>query len=157
MQVAGTPFLGIGKVFVVGDSSTVNRDMLEELFNVDPDGEVRFFATIDAAVGACTANAGDVIYVMPGHTETVIKASGLDLDVAGITIIGIGTGSLRPTINFTTVVGADMDVVAANVTIQNILFTGGKDALTNPIHIAAADCKLIYFYLSKVFKVLSHL
>ena len=36
-----------------------------------------------------------------------------------------------------------MDVAAANITIKNILFTGGIDALTNPIHIAAADCKLI--------------
>lgn len=142
-QVIGQlPFTGSGKVFVVGDSGTANRDMLQEVFRVDPDGDVRFFATIDAAVGECTANAGDYIFVMPGHTETVTAASGLDLDVAGITIIGLGNGSDRPTINFTTAVGADMDVAAANITMDNFLFTGGIDALTNPIHIAAADCTL---------------
>ena len=27
------------------------------------------FATIDYAIGQCAANNGDVIYVMPGHTD----------------------------------------------------------------------------------------
>jgi hypothetical protein len=100
-------------------------------------------STIDAAVGLCTANKGDVIVVMPGHTETVTAAAGLDLDVAGITIVGLGSGSLRPTVNFTTATTADMDVDAANVTLINILFTGGVDALAGPIDINAADCALI--------------
>ena len=107
------------------------------------DGVPAVYITMDAAVGACTASEGDVIKVCAGHTETVTAASGLDLDVQGITIIGLGTGSDRATVNFTTAVSADMDVAAANITIKNILFTGGIDALTNPIHIAAADCKLI--------------
>jgi len=100
-------------------------------------------ATIDAAVGKCTANKTDVILALPGHTETVIAAAGLALNVAGIRIIGIGSGSDRPTVNFTTDVGADMDVDAANITIKNFLFTGGFDALTGPIDVNAADCKLI--------------
>lgn len=101
------------------------------------------FSTIDYAVGRCTANRGDVICVLPGHIETVSAAAGLDLDVAGITLIGFGSGSLRPTINFTTVVGADMDVDAANITMVNFLFTGGFDALTGPIDINAADFTMI--------------
>lgn len=100
-------------------------------------------STIDAAVGLCVANRGDRIVVLPGHVETVTAAAGLDLDVAGITLIGVGTGSLRPTINFTTAVGADMDVDAANITMVNFLFTGGIDALTGPIDINAADFTMI--------------
>lgn len=103
----------------------------------------RPFATIDYAVGRCTANKGDIIFVKPGHVETVTAAAGLDLDVAGIAIIGLGTGSLRPTVNFTTVVGADMDVDAANITVYNLLFTGGIDALTGPIDVNAADFAMI--------------
>ena len=103
------------------------------------------FTTIDYAVGKCTANNGDLIIVMPGHTETVTAAAGLDLDVAGITLIGVGNGSDRPTINFTTAVGADMDVDAANITMYNFLFTGGFDALTGPIDVNAADFQLINF------------
>ena len=101
------------------------------------------FTTIDYAVGKCTANNGDLIIVMPGHTETVTAAAGLDLDVAGITLIGVGNGSDRPTINFTTAVGADMDVDAANITMYNFLFTGGFDALTGPIDVNAADFQLL--------------
>lgn len=101
------------------------------------------FATIDYAVGRCTASRGDIIVVMPGHTETVTAAAGLDLDVAGIALVGLGSGELRPTINFTTAVGADMDVDAANITMVNFLFTGGIDALTGPIDINASDFKLI--------------
>jgi hypothetical protein len=102
----------------------------------------RPFSTIDYAVGRCTADKGDVIVVMPGHVETVTAAAGLDLDVAGITVFGLGSGSLRPQVNFTTAVGADMDIDAANVTVVNVLFTGGIDALTGPIDINAAGCTL---------------
>lgn len=101
------------------------------------------FATIDYAVGRCTASKGDVIFVKPGHTETVTAAGGLDLDVAGIAIIGLGAGDNRPKVNFTTAVGADMDVDAANVTVYNILFTGGIDALTGPIDVNASDFTLV--------------
>jgi hypothetical protein len=78
-------------------------------------------AGIDAAVGKCTANHGDVIWVAPGHNEGITAASAIDLDVAGITVIGLGTGSLKPTIDFDHadagfVIGAD------NVTVKNIRF-----------------------------------
>jgi len=103
----------------------------------------RPFASIDYAVGRCTANNGDVIFVKPGHTETVTAAAGLDLDVAGIAIVGLGAGSDRPTVNFTTATSADMDVDAANITVFNILFTGGIDALAGPIDVNAADFSMI--------------
>jgi len=100
------------------------------------------YATIDYAIGKCTASRGDTIVVMPGHTETVTAAAGIALDVAGVNIIGIGEGSIRPTVNFTTAVGASFAVTAANCVVRNILFTGGIDALTNPIHVQAADFTL---------------
>jgi len=103
----------------------------------------RPLTTIAAALDKCTADNGDIIAVKAGHSETIIAAAGLAIDVAGVAIIGLGTGSKRPTINFTTAVGADMDIDAANVTIVNFLFTGGVDALTGPIDINAADCALL--------------
>ncbi len=78
------------------------------------------FATIDYAVGQCTANNGDIIYVMPGHAETVSAAAGLDLDVAGITIKGIGSGASQPTVTLDTADTADIDIDAANVTVENL-------------------------------------
>lgn len=99
-------------------------------------------ATIDYAVGLCRASKGDVIIAMPGHVETITAAGSLALDVAGINLIGVGWGSLRPTLNFTTVVGASCLVTAANITMRNFLFTGGLDALTKPLHVQAADFAL---------------
>tara|TARA_R100000306_G_C4369617_1_gene139318 strand:- start:674 stop:1702 length:1029 start_codon:yes stop_codon:yes gene_type:complete len=92
--------------------------------------------------GELTASNGEIVIVMQGHVETVSAAAGLDLDVAGVTLIGLGEGNNRPQINFTTAVGADMDVDAANITMYNFRFTGGIDALTGPIDVNAARFSL---------------
>lgn len=79
------------------------------------------FATIDYAVGQCTANRGDIIFVKPGHTESIANATTLVLDVAGIAIVGLGVGSNRPTLTFTTATTANIPVTAANISVSNIL------------------------------------
>lgn len=96
------------------------------------------FATLDYAVGQCNANNGDVILVAPGHTETIGSAGALALDVAGITIIGLGNGSDAPTFTFNTVAGADVDVDAANITIYNLRFINTVDGCTGPFDVNAA-------------------
>lgn len=101
---------------------------------------LRPFATIDYAIGQCTASRGDIIMVMPGHTETVTAAGGVAIDVAGIAIVGLGRGSIRPTINLTTSSAASVTLSAADCLIHNILFTGGVNSLNNPLNISAADC-----------------
>ena len=101
---------------------------------------LRPFSTLDYAVGQ--AVAGDVIWVRPGHTTTVSAAAGLDLDVAGITIVFMGNGTNRGTITFDTAVGADMDVDAANITLIRPRFVAGIDALTGPIDVNAANFRV---------------
>jgi len=102
------------------------------------------FLTMDFAVGRCEANNGDVIFVKPGHTETIVAAGRLALDVAGITFVGLGQGRSRPLINFTTVTTADMDVDAANITLANFRISlVGVDALAAPIDVNAADFSLL--------------
>ena len=99
--------------------------------------------TLDAAVGKCTANQGDTIVVMEGHSETIIADSGVDIDVAGVTVLGLGHGADRPTFTFDTAATADFKLAAASVKIQNLLFLAGIDALTGPIEVSAADCAII--------------
>jgi hypothetical protein len=130
------------KIFFVAGSDTVGYADLQNMFPVDRDGETRVFTTIQAAVDASVDARGDIIYVMPGHVETVTAAAGLELDKEGLTLIGYGNGDLRPQINFTTAVGADMNVGAANITMENFRFTGGFDALTGPIDVNAANFTL---------------
>jgi len=116
--------LGVaGKLFVVGKSSVAYRDMYTDLFVPDPSGRVRFAATIDAAVGLCTANAGDKVMVLPGHTETISSSTALALDVAGIEIIGLGNGNDRPVITLDTGTDTTIGVSAANIAIKNIIFS----------------------------------
>ena len=101
----------------------------------------RPFATIDTAINH--ASAGDTILVKAGHTETITAAAGIDADVAGISIIGLGQGRRRPTISFTTDAGADIDIDAANITFSNMVFSlVGVASLTAPIDVNAADFTL---------------
>lgn len=80
------------------------------------------FASILYAQTKCVANRGDVILVGPGHAETISSAAILTLNKAGTAIIGLGQGSLRPTLTFTTANTANIPVTAANMAIKNILF-----------------------------------
>lgn len=79
------------------------------------------FATLKYAVSQCTANRGDIIFVKPGHAESIGNATTLTLGVAGVAIIGLGNGSIRPTLTFGTATTANIPVTAANITIYNIL------------------------------------
>jgi hypothetical protein len=78
------------------------------------------FATIDYAIGQCTADKGDVILVMPGHVEDLESGETIDADVAGISIIGLGSGPSRPRIDFNHAT-ASIDVGAHGVTIRNLV------------------------------------
>jgi len=142
IATSGLPFTGSGKVFVVGDSGTANLSMLHDLWKVDADGVSRFFSTIDAAINSCTASAGDVIFVMPGHTETLTSAGAIALDVAGVSIIGIGVGNNRPVLTFGTANTASMTISASNCRVENIVGYAGIDGLTSPFNVTGDNCYL---------------
>lgn len=127
-----------GKSFVVGASAVAYRDTYSDIFSADPTGTNRFFNTIDAAVGSCTANAGDTIYVLPGHTESISNATSLLLDVAGVNIVGIGVGANRPTLTYTTAATANIPVSAANVSIENVVFVANFADITSAFTLATA-------------------
>lgn len=99
------------------------------------------FATLDYAVSQCVANRGDIIFIKPGHSETIATATALALDVAGIAVIGLGRGSNRPTFNLTATTST-IAISAANVTFWNCLVTGGIDAIAAVFTVSAADCQL---------------
>lgn len=100
-------------------------------------------ATIDYAMGLCTAGKGDVIVVLPGHIESVPTASAITCDVAGVAIIGIGFGRNRPRLNWTTATSATVVISAANVTWANFVFDlTGIDAVATGFTISGADCTI---------------
>lgn len=121
--VRGVPIVQAhpGRVFWVSNSTVV------------PDGGIggadgndgsflRPFATIQKGLDSATASRGDVVFVKPGHAETIANATTLTFNKAGVAIVGLGAGSLRPTLTFSTAATANIPVTAANVVVANVLF-----------------------------------
>lgn len=129
------------KVFFVGATTLPSFNDFLSNFPVDRDGVTRIFPTLVAAVtdSNVVAARGDVILVLPGHTETITGAAGVSISKSGLSIIGLGNGSARPTYTFTTAVGASFDVSGANTLIQNIRFVCGIDNQTAINNVTAAD------------------
>jgi len=113
-------------------------------YGYNPDSPV---ATIDYAVGLCTANKGDTIYVLPNHTETIATAGALTLDVQGIRVIGLGIGDDRPVLNWTAV-DATVAVDDCDILVENLMFTQGIDAVVtmwdiNSDDFTMQDCEFV--------------
>lgn len=132
IPILGSPDVITGNVFFV-HSGTGSNDNTGTRFSP--------FATIDYAIGKCTASNGDTIYVLPTHTETISAAGGITCDVAGISIIGLGWGNMRPTITWSAT-ASSLLVTAANVRIKNIRTTLSKDEVVSMIAVSAAGCVL---------------
>ena len=101
-----------GAIFFVSSEHALAEDSAG--FGKSPDSPV---ATIDYAVSLCNSGAGDVIYVMPQHSEDVDGAGALALDVIGISVIGIGEGTIQPVLEMTAD-AATIAIDAANVTVE---------------------------------------
>jgi hypothetical protein len=98
------------------------------------------FASLDYAIGQCTASNGDMIVVMPGHAETLTAA--IALDIAGITIVGLGNGDNRPSFTLTASAAPAITISADDQKIHNLRFycaTAGTSYLKNLLRVAASD------------------
>lgn len=108
---------------------------------VHPLGSV--FGT-EGAASFCTAGRGDLIIVAPGHGEVVSAASSLP---AGVTVLGLGYGTVRPLFLLNTAITANI-ALGAGGRIQNCVISGiGFDAITSLLTLAAGcqvlDCKIL--------------
>jgi hypothetical protein len=100
----------------------------------------RPLASIGAALasGKLTADNGDVIMVMPGHTEAVTSTS-IACSTAGVTLIGLGVGANKPTLTFGAT-ASTINVTAANCAWHNFRMTAGiGDVVTAFLHATAAQ------------------
>lgn len=131
VTIRGVPIINSypGNVYWVGPAGLANGDGTY----------TRPFSALSSAISRCTANKGDIVFVMPGYTETISAAAGVDLSKAGVAVVGLGIGSNRPTFNISAT-GGYLDMSAANCMLHNVLLTGGIDAITKMIRVNAADC-----------------
>lgn len=99
--------------------------------------------TIKAGADLCTASRGDHVMVAAGHAENLSGADGVDLDLPGVRVWGLGEGDNRPTLTYTNANG-EFVFGAAGVTVENIRFLAGVDAVTMGISFEAGadNCTL---------------
>ncbi len=126
-----------GKVFWVYNGTTLDQGH-KNGSNGNKGTFEQPFATLEYAVSQCRTNKGDVVFVKPGHAETIANATTLTLDKAGVAIVGLGQGAMRPTLTFTTATTANIPVTANNITIHNILFVANFAAVASVFTLTAA-------------------
>jgi hypothetical protein len=127
-----------GKVFWVDGSSVTPLEGAVGGQDGNPGTFTRPFATIDYAIGKCTSGRGDIILIKAGHAETISSATALAADVANVAVVGLGSGTARPTLTFDTANTATINVSAANFTFKNILFVGNFLSIASAITVGAA-------------------
>lgn len=102
-----------------------------------PDGAK---ATLIQGQSIATASNEDVVFVAPGHVESVIAAAGMTFSKAGVTYQGLGHGRARPTITWSTDTAAQIIISGANITFRNFVFAlNGIDQIVAAISVTAAD------------------
>lgn len=89
----------------------------------------------------CTANNGDIIYVMEGHAEAPTTA--ITMDIAGVRVVGLGSGLTRPQITGGAASIDNITITAADITVKNLYFNEATvSAATANINIAAANATI---------------
>lgn len=127
-----------GRVFFLVPSAADWSANFGNIFPTDSYGVPRVATSLAGALTGCVASRGDVILALPGYTETLTAA--FSLNKAGVSLIGIGQGSLRPTITVNGAVdGISLD--AASVRVQGINFAAPEtDEATSMLNVTAAGC-----------------
>lgn len=98
-------------------------------------------ATIAQAITKCTTSKGDVIIVMPGHAETVATATAFNLNKIGVSIVGLGQGTLRPTISLS-LAAATLTISAASCSMKNLIVKSTVADVLIAITITGANCTI---------------
>lgn len=86
--------------------------------------------------------ANDVVIIAAGHTESIIAAGGITTSVAGVQIVGMGTGAKRPTFTWSTSTAATWLISGASTKISNIVCVCNIDQVVTGFSITAASVTL---------------
>ena len=148
---------GGGKTFLVHNLGASALSDLPAGFAGNPDG---FFQSVQAALNACRLGRGDKVILLPGHVESVSTANfwssiGTVPTCSDVEIVGVGTGSNRPSFTWTTAASSIL-FNAANIKLRNVrLFLAGAHAAGSALTVAApisitadgceiTDCEIAY-------------
>lgn len=93
-------------------------------------------ATMDAATDLCTDSNGDIVFFIQGHDEDLTETDDATCDVAGVTYVGLGAGSLAANFAFTEA-AAIITVSATNVSFYNLRFVAEADQIATGITVTS--------------------
>lgn len=82
----------------------------------------RPFATLSGALADCVGGNGDIIFVKPGHAETISSSTALNMSVSDVAIVGLGVGAKRPKFTLDTANTSTVNVTGEGVSFQNCQF-----------------------------------
>jgi len=104
--------------------------------------------TLNAALARCRSGKGDIVFVLPGYSESVSAADYATSLVAGTQIVGLGPymSSVMPTLNFTATTSTFL-LDVNDVLIKGIKFTCGIDAVANYVTVSAQGCAMEDCYI----------
>ena len=129
-----------GRVYFVGGGTTASKGKsgtgIAASDTNDGQDPNRPLATISQGITLARAGAGDTICILPGNVETTAVTT---ISKADITITGIDSGSPIPASSLTGTGAFDaLDVTAANVVIENMLFPASGASIVSRINAGAA-------------------
>src|SRR5262245_5659425 len=125
-------FMTLGRIMYV--DNTIGKD--NKWDDAGQGGPDQPFKTLAFAITQARANKGDVVILTSTHAETV-GSTGIALNVAGMSVIGLGKGSNRATFTYSAV-GSLITVSAANVALRNFRVTASA-ASTKLFSVTAAQ------------------
>ena len=135
-----------GKVFWVSNSSVQLPN--QKAGSNSNDGKFNApFATLTYALSQVKKDRGDVIFIKPGHAESISSATALNIGATagdagtgadGVAIIGLGRGSKRPTFTLDTANTATIGVTGNNIAFKNCLFVANFLAVASCFTLGAA-------------------
>lgn len=114
----------------------------------------RPLATIGAAILKLVSDLnsqGDCIYVLPGHVESVDAADWLSAmgTLAGLSICGLGTGTNRPLLRWTTATSSilmdqpNMELANMRLELAGEHVTGSALTVAAPISVSGVGCRIV--------------
>jgi hypothetical protein len=127
-----------GQVFFVDNGAVMNRGQ-----RAGSDSNrgtfLAPFATLDYAINtACVSGRGDIVFVMPGHYETISNATALGMRQGAVAVIGMGMGPTRPTFVLDTATTTTIRVWGSGCSVQNCVFLANFAAVASPFTLKGA-------------------
>lgn len=107
------------------------------------------FTAVSIALNYCVAGNGDIIFCAPGHHED-IQDDNYVIDCDGLSIIGLGTGSARPSFSVSGVVDTiGYQLVGDNMLFQNLQVFGNVLDLVSPVYVDGDNITIDSCYITQ--------